>query len=119
MDNTMGKSSGGCSCGSGCCTPDVNQENQQVKVQGNKLKKKIVIDFLYLDLTVCERCQGTENNLDNSVDEVSDVLKSAGFGVVVNKINVTTKELAIKHRFLSSPTIRVNGKDIALELKES
>ena len=102
----MTNNSGCCSCGSGCCGPE--QE-----------KKQILIDFLYLDLSVCERCQGAENNLDEAIDEVSLVLKAAGFDIVVNKINVTSKELAIKHQFLSSPTIRINGNDIELEVKES
>lgn len=100
---------GGCCCGSGgesCCTP--KQE-----------KKKITIDFLYLDLTVCERCQGADKNLDDAISEVSGVLKGAGFEVFVNKVNITSKELAIKHEFLSSPTIRVNGRDIAMEVKET
>ena len=98
--------SGCCSGGSSCCSPQ--QE-----------KKQIVIDFLYLDLSVCSRCQGADHNLDQAIDEVSGILKAAGFEIVVNKINVTTKELAIKHQFLSSPTIRINGADIELEVKES
>lgn len=95
-----------CSCKSGCCS---------VK----KSTKDIVIDFLYLDLTICERCKGTENNLDEAINEVSGVLKSAGYNTTVNKINITSKELANKYMFLSSPTIRINGKDIVVELKES
>ncbi|NLJ26067.1 MAG: DUF2703 domain-containing protein [Firmicutes bacterium] len=96
---------GCCSCGGVCCTP---QE-----------EKLITIDFLYLDLSVCQRCQGAEISLDRAIQEVSGVLQAAGFGVIVNKINITSNELAIQHRFLSSPTIRINGNDIALDVKES
>lgn len=39
--------------------------------------------------------------------------------MVVNKINVNTAELAQKYEFFSSPTIRINGQDIQLEVKES
>ncbi len=39
--------------------------------------------------------------------------------MVVNKINVNTAELAKEYKFLSSPTIRINGQDIQLEVKES
>lgn len=99
-------SSGCCSCGSDCCGTEQN-------------KNKLFIDFLYLDLSVCGRCQGAESNLDEAIGQVSGVLKSAGFEVVVNKININSKELAIKHEFLSSPTIRINGNDIELEIKES
>ncbi len=95
-----------CSCGSSCCKPQ--QE-----------KKKVVIDFLYLDLTVCERCQGAESSLDEALREVSKVLEATGTEVKVNKINISTKELAEEYKFLSSPTIRVNGRDIQMEFKES
>jgi len=37
----------------------------------------------------------------------------------VNPVNITSKELAEKYRFISSPTIRVNGVDISSELEES
>src|SRR5690554_6535002 len=95
-----------CSCGSNCYEPE-----QPVK--------KLIIDFLYLDLTVCERCQSTENSLDEALKEVSAILKSAGYEIVVNKININSEELAIKHQFVSSPTIRINGNDIAMEVQES
>ena len=95
-----------CSCGSTCC-------------QTEQTKKEVVIDFLYLDLTVCERCQGTESNLDSAIKELSAVLQAAGYGVSVNKINITSPELAVQYEFVSSPTIRVNGKDIQLEVRET
>lgn len=82
-------------------------------------KKKLVIDFMYLDLTVCERCQGTESGLEEAINDVSAVLNSAGYEVILNKININTKDLAIEHEFVSSPTIRINGKDIVLETTET
>ena len=82
-------------------------------------KKEVRIEFLYLDLSVCERCQGAQNNLDAALREVSAVLQSAGYTVSVEKINITSPELAVKYEFLSSPTIRVNGHDIALDVTET
>lgn len=79
----------------------------------------IDIDFLYLDTTVCGRCQNTERALDEAVASVAGVLNAAGYEVNVNKVNITTRELAIQYQFISSPTIRVNGTDIAAELMES
>lgn len=102
----MDDNSKGCSCGSTCCTPELE-------------KKKVDIDFLYLDLNTCERCQGAESNLDQAINEVSAVLKSAGYVVSVNKINITSPELATEYEFLSSPTIRINGNDIALDVTET
>ena len=102
----MNKKSKCCPCGTTCCDPI--QE-----------KKEIVIDFLYLDLSVCTRCQGTDTSLDEALAEVSKVLEATGVEVVVNKINVVSEELAIKYKFISSPTIRVNGHDIQMDVKES
>jgi len=82
-------------------------------------KNQLVIDFLYLDLSVCQRCQGTESNLEQAIDEVAAVLKAAGFEIIVNKINITSKELAQRYKFLSSPTIRINGFDIDMRVKET
>lgn len=97
---------GCCSCGSSCCEPE-------------QKKKQMVIDFLYLDLSVCGRCQGAESNLDQAVEDAAKVLEAAGYEIMVNKVNITSEELAVKHKFLSSPTIRIDGSDIDLEVKES
>jgi glutaredoxin len=109
----MNKISRCCSENSSCC--GAAKPNQTA----GQTKKKLTIDFLYLDLSVCERCQEAEDNLDKAVAEVSAVLKSAGYEVHVSKVNIASKELAVKYEFISSPTIRVNGKDIALDFKES
>lgn len=95
-----------------CCFPENCRETSQPK-------KLLTFDFLYLDTTVCGRCQDTEAALDKAVSSVAVVLDAAGFAVTVNKVNIVTRELAIQHRFVSSPTIRVNGNDIAVELRES
>ncbi|MGB9792541.1 MAG: DUF2703 domain-containing protein, partial [Thermacetogeniaceae bacterium] len=73
----------------------------------------------YLDLSVCERCQGTESSLEEALDEVKRVLELTGVEVIVNKIHIDSEEKAVRYRFRSSPTIRINGKDIQLETKES
>ncbi len=99
-----------CCTASSCCKPV-----QDVKSQ----RRKIEIDFLYLDLSVCTRCQGADTSLDEAIAEASKVLKATDVDVVVNKINVTTEEQAKTLQFESSPTIRVNGRDIQLEIKES
>lgn len=39
--------------------------------QGIENRKKVTIDFLYLDLSTCERCMETETNLDDVVQELS------------------------------------------------
>ena len=81
--------------------------------------RKLQIDFLFLDLTSCTRCRGTDRSLNEALIVVADVLHAAGIAVEVTKVHVATEELARAWRFVSSPTIRVNGSDIALDLRES
>lgn len=88
-------------------------------VKQHPKKRQITIDFLFLDLNVCTRCQGTEKRLDEALGEVARVLQATGVAVTVHKINVWNKDLAIQYHFISSPTIRVDGRDIQLEVKES
>lgn len=80
---------------------------------------RLRMDFLFLDLASCSRCRGTGRNLESALDVVSDVLAAAGVDVEVNKINVDTAAQARQLRLVTSPTIRLNGVDIALDLRES
>lgn len=99
-----------CNDNSSCCNPVQDDRSQQ---------RKIEIDFLYLDLNICMRCQGTDDSLDEAIAEVSQLLKATDVDVVVNKINITNEKQAEALEFESSPTIRVNGRDIQLEIRES
>jgi hypothetical protein len=83
------------------------------------IPRHLQIDFLFLDLTTCTRCRGTDRSLAEALDATRDVLAAAGAKVEVNKIHVTSAEQARELRFESSPTIRIDGRDIALELRES
>jgi hypothetical protein len=77
------------------------------------------IDFMYLDLETCTRCRSTDGNLEAALTEVEHILEVAGVDVSVRKTLVASEEQARMLGFVSSPTIRVNGADIALELRES
>lgn len=77
------------------------------------------VEFLYLDLNTCDRCQETETNLDSALKILLEVTNCLGYEIIVDKINVSSAELAIQHRFESSPTIRVNGQDILGPVKEN
>jgi hypothetical protein len=82
-------------------------------------QKTVEVDFLYLDLTTCSRCRASDATLDAAVEIVRPVLDSVGAGIDVRKMLVETEEQARALGFVSSPTIRVNGRDIAGELTES
>jgi hypothetical protein len=81
--------------------------------------RPLEIEFMYLDLETCTRCRGTDANLEAALTEVERVLDAAGVEVVVRKTLVSSADQAQALGFISSPTIRVNGQDIALELRES
>ncbi|WP_211315253.1 DUF2703 domain-containing protein [Photobacterium lipolyticum] len=87
--------------------------NMQVK------KEHLDIDFMYLDLSICTRCQGTESSLDEAITEVSKILEATGTQVNVQKIHVKSEVQAAELGFVVSPTIRVNGQDIQMNFRES
>lgn len=81
--------------------------------------RQVAIDFLYLDLDTCDRCRGTDTNLDTALNEVAQLLQAADIQVTVRKTLVAAEAQARELGFVSSPTLRVNGQDIAVELRES
>lgn len=81
--------------------------------------KQLAIDFLYLDLNTCERCMATDETLKQALEVLSGVFDTLRLEAKINSVNITSKELAEEYRFISSPTIRVNGVDICSELVES
>jgi len=96
-----------------------NNNNIKEKENLDEKRRNLNIEFMYIDLSVCTRCQGTESNLEKAVAEVAQVLRATGVDVNVKKIHVQSEEQALELGFVSSPTIRVNGKDIQLDVKES
>ncbi len=82
-------------------------------------KKQLNVDFLFLDLNTCERCMATDDTLNEAVDELSPILNTLGVNIALNKINIVSPEMAEQFQFISSPTIRINGKDICIEVKEN
>lgn len=61
----------------------------------------------------------TDSSLGEAVAEVAGVLRATGVEVKVEKILVQSKEQARELGFISSPTIRLNGRNIQFEVKES
>jgi glutaredoxin len=87
--------------------------------QAAPTKRRLRIELLALDLATCGRCTRTEANLDAALRAAADLFREAEIDVETEKHVVTSADEARRLRFVSSPTIRVNGKDIALDLHES
>jgi len=82
-------------------------------------EKKIVVEYLYLDLQTCDRCIGTDSVLDEVMLTLTPALELAGFAVEYKNIAMETAKIAEQYQFLSSPTIRVNGHDICPSVAEN
>ncbi len=84
-----------------------------------KIRKKLLIEYLYLDLETCERCMRTDKILDSAVELLRPVLDAAGFQIEYHKVLIENEELAQKYHFRSSPTILVDGIDIFGSIQEN
>ena len=87
-------------------------------IAANK-KDRVTIDFLYLDLRECDRCKGTNDQLESSLPLITQTLEASGFDVSVRKIHVQNAQQAAELGFVVSPTIRVNNRDIQFDWRES
>ena len=72
----------------------------------------IEIELLALDLTSCTRCVGTLQNIQRAIDTVRPVLEMTGAQVHVTTLVIASEEQARHHRFVTSPTVRIDGRDI-------
>jgi hypothetical protein len=85
----------------------------------SEVRRTVAIDFLFLDLSACSRCSDSDANIETALAAVDGVLGATGAHVELRRIQVRSAEQARQLRFASSPTIRVNGRDIASERLES
>lgn len=79
----------------------------------------VEIELLAIDLATCTRCTGTLANIEAAIDAVRAVATATGKSIRLTKTLIETEEEARRHRFVTSPTIRVAGRDIVFETRES
>jgi hypothetical protein len=82
-------------------------------------KKVLSVDLLVIDLDVCGRCVPTADQLRTAVNLLTPVAAALGIELMQREIVARTAGEARKHALLSSPTIRLNGRDIAQDILES
>ncbi|MBK6487258.1 MAG: DUF2703 domain-containing protein [Gemmatimonadetes bacterium] len=83
------------------------------------IARSLNVELLALDLNTCTRCTGSRASIDAALALVKPVLDAAGIKSRVHLRVIETEEQARQYRFVASPTIRVNGLDIAPALHES
>jgi hypothetical protein len=81
--------------------------------------ERLTIEFLYLDLSECDRCKGANQRLEEALSLMAPVLEASGFDTIVRKVHVQSERQATALGFVVSPTIRVNGRDIQLSWRQT
>lgn len=102
---------------SDCCCSDSEYSCKDDAYSGHK--RTVIVDFLFIDLAVCDRCQGADERVYNAVERCRPILAACGYNLVLNQVLVEDEPAAERWRFYSSPTIRVNGIDICPSVEEN
>jgi hypothetical protein len=100
----------------GCGCDDVAGSSAD---EASGVKRSLNVDLLAIDLTSCRRCVPTGDQLKRAVDLLTPVAAALGVEIKYNEIVVQTAREAKTHALLSSPTIRINGRDIDQDIRES
>ena len=115
----------GC-CDPFCCDQRVGsgevekREPQSRKITVPTAKEvpiRLDIEFLFLDLSSCDRCRQTERQLTQALQELRPVLETEGISPVLHHIHIQNEGQAAAAKFLISPTIRLNGYDLQPDWK--
>jgi hypothetical protein len=103
---------GGC----GCNTADAT-ETETATVPA--VTKVLDVELLVIDLTTCKRCVPTGDQLQQAVRLLEPVAGALGIELRHRQIVVQAPQEAKDRALLSSPTIRLNGRDIEQDIRES
>jgi hypothetical protein len=99
---------------SSCC-----DDGKSEMAAGRPAGKVLNIDLLVIDLQTCARCVPTRDQLQTATRLLAPVAEALGIELRYRTIVVQTSEEARGHGLLTSPTIRLNGHDIAQDIRES
>lgn len=74
---------------------------------------RLVIDFLYVDISECERCRTSDEILDTALRELREQIHRNNIdSITVNRKKITSDEEAKEYDLVRSPTLRIDGRDI-------
>jgi hypothetical protein len=111
---------GGCGCG--CNNSTANTACGSAVVESGELpevRKVLNVDLIVIDLSTCKRCVPTGDQLRAAVKLLAPVADALGIELRHHETVVQTPVEAKEIALLSSPTIRLNGHDIAQDIRES
>jgi len=73
---------GGLKAGKNCCSGGLNEESG----------KKVLVEYLYLDLQACDRCIGTDDALDEVMTVLEPALQLAGYKVLDKRLKLKPRK---------------------------
>jgi len=76
-------------------------------------RNDVHVEFLYLDLDTCTRCQDTSRALEEALRAVRPALAATGRQVTLTRTHVDSAQRAVEVGLEVSPTVRVDGADMA------
>lgn len=119
----------GCGCSSSssssCGTPndiaavDLGAQRSETWKAAPVISKVLNVELLVIDLNICQRCVPTGEQLKIAVRLLAPVADALGIELRHHEVVVQTPEQAKEKALLSSPTIRLNGRDVAQDIRES
>jgi len=107
------------SAASPCCAGTTTAQAVAGTPADATAQRRLNIELLVIDLESCARCVPTGEQVRNAIELVAPAAEAQGIGLTYREIVVQTAEEAKARALLSSPTIRINGRDIDQDIRES
>ncbi|RDI72616.1 DUF2703 domain-containing protein [Halopelagius longus] len=86
---------------------------------GSYPNRTVTVEFLFLDRERCDRCGDTEASLREAVDAAAAPLAELGVDIALRYVHVANEADARRARLETSPTVRVDGRDVQPDYEES
>jgi len=77
------------------------------------------VELLVIDLDTCARCVPTGAQLREALTVIAPAAEALNVGLTYRETVVQTADEAKARALVSSPTIRINGRDIEQDVRES
>ena len=83
------------------------------------MKRTLHVELLAIDLCSCKRCVPTGEQLKKALEILAPAAEVLEIDLDYREIVVGNPEEAKAHGLVTSPTIRLDGRDIAQDIRES
>lgn len=97
-------------------------EKVQVKEDNHSLSSTennvVCVEFLYIDNDECDPCTKAETIVEEVVFDINKLLEETGVVIKLIKTYVDSVEHAQEVGLISSPTVRIDGKDLQMDIQE-